>query len=383
MRGHLNLVKKNIPILLNIAYLIFLYCNGNFFMLANKYVPYINLLFSLFVIYKVRNIKASKVVPMLVAILYIVFASMINGSSFGAATAFLAVFTYVLYFENIWINATFMKILLLMGFCMIMWYVPQANTIYNNFIAGKEIYSPNSISMVLVVIFVWYSTYFHMKKDKFNIWIILLYIFMMVMVFMMKTRSALIILLLYGILLWIVPRKMYNSRKIVTYVALIIIFFGCIFPVIYVSMSSNSQIADFIYNMTGKYLFTGRDLIWKRFFIAIEENKMGFLWGLGSKAEYSIGQGLSLHNSYLNIILNYGIGGIVILQYFICLKIRDLYENNSNGLTFAQVSLLSGYFCLLVESCAEVTLLTSYMVLFTNMLFGLCLNRYFCKNIVT
>ena len=341
----LYISRQNIPLLLYVFCLILLYCNGKFFAFAYPFVPYINLCFSLCVISKICRMKEKRAILFLLAVFYVVFASMVNGSSFGAASAFLAVFAYILYFEKIHVNDSFMKILLFGGLCMILWYLPKVNTVYSDFIAGTAMYSPNSISMVLVVIFIWFSTYFHMKREKSGALVIILYLCIMAMVFMMKTRSAMAILLLYGILFWGVPRRLYNRKKLVMFTTVLIITFGCIFPVIYVSLSSNSFIAEFIYKLTGKYLFTGRDLIWKRFFTAMKENEMGFLIGLGSHAEYSIGQGLSLHNSYLNIILNYGIGGIVILAGFLCLKIKDLYRKSNGRLSTGQISLMAGYLC--------------------------------------
>ncbi len=81
----LYISRQNIPLLVYVFCLILLYCNGKFFAFAYPFVPYINLCFSLCVISKICRMKEKRAILFLLAVFYVVFASMVNGSSFGAS----------------------------------------------------------------------------------------------------------------------------------------------------------------------------------------------------------------------------------------------------------------------------------------------------------
>ncbi len=169
-----------------------------------------------------------------------------------------------------------------------------------------------------------------------------------------KVRTALVAMtLLIGLLCFSKIAYQLNLRKkygyILKWVVISSIF---LFIFVYPTIQKTSwfpSLSLFVYVTTGKVLMSGRDIIWKDAFNLIQ-NK----WLLGYGLDYSYLGEISIHNSYLNILLQGGILQLSIIIIFINLLLNYIINYNND-------------FKLLCLICCLVNLL---MCVTETMLFG-------------
>ena len=113
-----------------------------------------------------------------------------------------------------------------------------------------------------------------------------------------------------------------NIKKILS----MLIVIGISIPIIYVYMYENN--VDIKIPLISKSLYTGREILWKSMIDSLNENKMGYLIGLGSHNMTSIGVIKNLHNWYLGMIYLFGIPLTISYYVFLMLnfeKIKNVY----------------------------------------------------------
>lgn len=196
------------------------------------------------------------------------------------------------------------------------------------------------------------------KKRKFYIGILLM---TLVLIFSTHSRSVLISLLIILIvyLLW----DIFLRSKIIYY-SLFLFVIILIFCTIYYYPRLNEMPTIFslfnsISHFFGKELYSGRELIWKAIIDATEGYR---IFGLGTKANTltMLGLTLSAHNLYLQIFMQVGLIGILIL-ILIFLKLWSNYRVVYIFLTnqkLKKVTKLSASFLLgiMLHQMFEVTL---------------------------
>jgi hypothetical protein len=350
---------------------------GKYYSSIVSVLPYVNLSFIMYAILKEQYISINRLFVTAIFVCYLCFSSFLNGSSFGAICAFITLFCVIYYFETVNINESFVLFIFIIGIASFVIALPNAKDIYNQFYVEKNMMTnPNGISMVLFIMLIYLKSFKNILPFKVpNYMFYCLWVICLALTYIMECRTVMIVTFIYGVLITFVPRKIWNNKKLILCVTTIIMIFGFVFPFIYVGLSGNSEINMFVFKMTGKFMFTGRELIWQRLIDVIKNNHKFFWIGLGSKNEYLIGHGYSMHNSYLGIFLNFGIIGVCMLIVYVLFQIKKIYDCSNKYLQKYQIDLIIGYICVLIISYTEVVLTTSNLVVICNMALGLAVNN--------
>lgn len=126
-----------------------------------------------------------------------------------------------------------------------------------------------------------------------------------------SARGSMLSLLFFLILNVIFSRRV--SKRVLLVVVIVIIVVGLAFPFVYLSLYRN----DVNFELFGKSLYTGREVIWDSMLDELNQNYMNWLFGLGSKAELWEGHSLNVHNNYFAVLVNFGIVGFVLYYGFL------------------------------------------------------------------
>lgn len=158
--------------------------------------------------------------------------------------------------------------------------------------------------------------------------------------------------------------------RLITGLVIGIITGGFIFPILYIGMPKT--IVNWIADTTGKPYFSGREIIWSRFFLSLTELK-NLLIGPGSwrKGEFTTlwaeRRVYTMHNNYLDILLCFGLLGAIVFLLFTAWRIYNLCKNGKIN----NYVCLCGYFCFLILGYSENTFTYAFFAVLTNLLLGL------------
>ena len=151
---------------------------------------------------------------------------------------------------------------------------------------------------------------------KKKIWIVHA-LFLLYYVYSSKVRTGLIcavlIILMYGCIGGLFKKSNCAKKlKVLKY-----LFYGVIvaFVIVYPHLDSFAiygSLSSFVYHHTGKPLLSGRNEIWQYYSLLIAQKPL-LGWGL----DYSVNYSSSIHNSYLNILMQTGLVGLLSLYMVI------------------------------------------------------------------
>ena len=148
--------------------------------------------------------------------------------------------------------------------------------------------------------------------------------------------------------------KIIKIIRVLTYVT--ILSFIMIYPVID-KYRFYSTLSDFVYQYTGKILLSGRNIIWQYYIQRIRENPF---FGYGLDFAYNFTDSVSsVHNSYLNMLLQVGFVGLICVFLLINYVLVRLEKSNNKGSHTIEVFTLIN----LVMCTTEVMLLQGQVVL--------------------
>lgn len=312
--------------------------------------------------------------------LLILIITYINNAPMGSAIAFITSIQMMIVFSSFKIDRKTRVIIsfALIGILLIWIFRVNILNYYAYFKANwkkTKLINPNAIgtlilfgSIMLNSIFVNYS---RTKNGKLStlIFSILIFIITFFTLFKLQSRASLIALLCYAG--FIVVQVFFKSSKI-TKISLIIAFvLILIFPFFMTFLYQQSMGEVGLTNqiaLTSKSLFSGRERIWTQFINESASNPMKLVFGFGSG--HFDTNGMSMHNLYLQIVVNFGLVGlvsyIVICKNIINSKILQIERSNYD---IFEIMINSTYVVLIVLSTFETNLITisqltiSYMVI--------------------
>lgn len=197
------------------------------------------------------------------------------------------------------------------------------------------------------------------RKIILNVILIILYGY-----FILKTGSRGVMLaIIFSVFNYVLFDKIsYNKKRYSLYFVLIIVFiflFTYLYPQLEQLLVNFESFADFIYNMTGKRLYSGRNIIWN---LIIDQIKLKPVIGFGSSISIQevISRNLSAHNLYLEIAFTSGMFGLSLIIKYLSNIWQRLFNNN-NSLVIRFVS--SYYVGILVLSITEVFFFRAFISL--------------------
>lgn len=351
--------KMDILVLMIILLNLLVPINIKYYFFYAPITAYINMVLYIYLIVKYNFIKLEKkeFVFIGVIIIYSIAVSLFNGNSVGAVIAYLNMFLVLLVFKRCQISDFGWKMMIIVtSFTFLKYFFVLKNYYEQWFYNLYNLVNPNIISFFLYFMFV-ILIYYQCRNCKQNKLIYFIeWLIFEIMVYGLRCRTYMVAGVIVGICLLIIPHKFFTYRKTV-FIVITLFFLGCWIPYIYTLLSDNFELTRTIYKYTGKYLYTGREAIWINFFKYEFSNIKGFIFGVGSGSEHIFSSKYSLHNSYLGVIMNFGIVGLALYLYYIISYIKNFWEKIDEIKEYHYV-MIFGFIGYLVSSFSEVTIQT-------------------------
>lgn len=155
-------------------------------------------------------------------------------------------------------------------------------------------------------------------------------VFLLTFIVILSTDSRSILFCVFISLLTFYIWRLLSAKKTLFYLYFISIlgffyWFTVVWPQAY-TWKYFHVFNDWSYNITGKTLLTGRERIWERLVDYMQE-KLWFGYGSSTIPEQLTGTTLSAHNSYIQIGLQVGIIGILLLTFFLLVVWKTFWKN--------------------------------------------------------
>lgn len=172
------------------------------------------------------------------------------------------------------------------------------------------------------------------------------------------TRSLLLstIAMLTTFFIW--EKIIVNKRKFYSYfwiIVIILITFIFVYPNLDLYLSNFNSLNNYIVNLTGKRIFSGRELIWRGLLRLISKKPL-FGYGSGIHAEDFFVSDLTSHNLYLEISLQTGLIGLTLFFIFLFFLWKNFYSAKDD----LSIKIAGSYFVgLMVYQLFELSLLQS------------------------
>lgn len=341
-------------------------------------LPYCNLIYILLAGIRMwRDKNFNSVMLLVITTILIAAICFINGSSMGSASAYLTLIFGMYYACKIEYNDTFLELVSLTGEIYIALSTLIAHNYFIKWSSNSNLINPNVLSAITLIFLMiinikWTST----RRGKYLI--VLFNLLAIYEVWSYDSRTCLFALIVYYLFSLFISKGFRFGQKSAVVITILIIVGGMLFPLFYIN--TPQWLIGIISNITHKTFYSGRQVIWKRFFDTIANDKLALFIGPGSHMESYFGEVnlgsnriayLSMHNSYLGIMLNFGLLGMILYCFFLAINLRDIFKNNNDLLTS---KCLISYIVFLIVSYAEMNLLNSYEVMAFNILLGISKN---------
>lgn len=176
-------------------------------------------------------------------------------------------------------------------------------------------------------------------------------------------RSAQLGFLVFLIIAFAFP-KLFCGKKRMRIILILGMVVGMIFPFIYLKMLESGA-DNIVFPLIDKPWFSGRDILWKQSVEWLKETPLSFLFGIGSNY-VQIPLGYNFHNSYISILVCFGIPATVAYFYsmFRCSEL-SIRRNEDNRFKSMQLALIC---MILVVSLVETTIPATTFI----WMYGIC-----------
>lgn len=336
------------------------------------YINFFILIFIFFIRNKIYKNEINQYMFIIAFTIYGVFTLFINDGGFGSILTPIYSFFLLFTLSNTRLNDKKLKsILITLIFVNIFW-VLNSKDYYLKFLFNKDIYiNSNTIAMVIMYSSIYIKIYAKKLNIKFyRILTLIIYIISSWGIFNLQSRTSLFGLVAFIIMDSILPKKIWENRRMVLLIFSLTILAGTIFPFIYVKMYTLG--VEYVIPFTTKSLYSGREAIWLNFINYMDDGIKNWIFGLGSRVDLWVGHDLNLHNNYLAIITNFGILGYILYYGFIIMQINNIYKNKS--FTYTNISLIIGFMCVLIIGFVEISTLFHPMFFLNFSFLGLAMN---------
>lgn len=296
----------------------------------------------------------------------------------GSALAILFVVSVITVFQYVKLEKGFWRVLLFAGGIAFLYIILHARNYWTLFdmtdrgllTEGRIAINPNTLSVFLMVFYI--VLCLMAEKRGINrrlLWPVRIGI--LALNYLLKCRTGMMIFLVIIICDLLIPYRLWLSRRFALWCYSVVLFFGIGFPRIFCILSENEWVNYMVYSLTGKFLFTGRERIWLNFYQYVDSRPMAYWFGVGTKRVAEIIGNSSIHNSYLWIMSNCGMAGVLILFAFILWTVNRAYRRGIGRLSAICVW---GYLVVLLNFYTEATFGYGFTAVILNMILGMTNN---------
>lgn len=277
-------------------------------------------------------------------LVYDLFSLVINNGGIGSLLIQVYIIVFITTIKNIVFTRNELRYLLLVNFIIWVAWIVRSQGYYTAFSFDPTILNSNgaaeitlfSFEFITIILRLFYSKHKYLKVFVLGLWVVTFW-----GLWGFQSRSVEVAAIFFIICLYIIPSNFWNKFNVVL-MSMIIGIGGTIFPFIYLLLQNNTYLSQQIYDLTSKSLYSGRQNIW----IDVIQNGFNnslrnWLLGLGSNANSGVSTiwGTNMHNSYLLIILDFGILGLILFGIYVIKNVINVYNTsvkfkNSNIIIF-------------------------------------------------
>lgn len=299
------------------------------------------LLLLLLLLNKEQLLSRDKSIFLVVCMSILVLISILVNN--GGLGSFFNLFNFIigiLIFNNISFKKQNYRVIFLIIMIIYVKMLILAPNIWEEFLYGRAELNPNSVAQNLLLCNCIIHIYLkNMKKKHMKLILILFTIITTLAIYKCNSRTALLALIVYIIFTY-VPLINSFAKKNIKLILIIFIVIGIAIPYIYVNLYQND--VNFVIPFSNKSLYTGREVLWSYLLSTLDQNKVYFLLGVGTKHETEIGIIENYHNWYLGVLYTFGF--IIYILYFKYL-LRIIAKTKKNEIIFALITIfIIGFF---------------------------------------
>lgn len=305
---------KNNFILLLVMFFIFIATWSNIYVhvIINKYLMIINiLLFFMNIIINSMHKKKFKRIEF-ISIISMLFISLlnvlINGSNLGSYIILIN-FIFII-FMSPYLSIEESKIIFLskmfLGF-FLYWLIANHNGFNTNTIGAIGLYTYIA------------SMFYLDNTNKPKIIRIFITVLTFNFIIQSESRGALIGLIVYIVLKYFIPTKMWSNYISYNFICIILTIGSIIFVLFYVYLWKNN--INIQLDFSTKSFYSGRNLIWYELWQVFKEN---YIIGIGSSYQMKSYTNLNIHNSMYNILVVYGIPVFIVVVSLLLKRLNQV-----------------------------------------------------------
>ena len=159
-------------------------------------------------------------------------------------------------------------------------------------------------------------------------------------------RTPLLILFL-GIILYAVLNKSKKVRTAKIFFVLLLAA-GALFIYFYIHAQEYEYMVELnktVFNLTGKNLFSGRQVLWKSIFENYDYDKILFGYGLNFDISNLTGKNISSHNQFIQVLVQQGVFGLVLwVAFLFAIFVNSFKKGNKKACTFVLMIIIYNLF---------------------------------------
>ena len=205
------------------------------------------------------------------------------------------------------------------------------------------------------------------KKYKITLTVLCLCV-----IILSETRTA----ILFFAVLWFMrlcTKKLKNAQSVRNIFLLFAL--GCAVVIyFYINLSNFAffeKLNTFVYSVTGKSLYSGRQVLWSGIFKNFKREYIFFGYGMGSDLSGLTGQELSAHNQFIQLLCQGGLLGLLSLLYALYyISVRTFRRGRKNSWVIVPAVIIYNMFeVFLIQNHFSVGLFI-WIILFANMYYN-------------
>lgn len=280
----------------------------------------------LFIFCKIE-VKKSLYLYLIPLMIIIILFSILSLSGIGSYLNLLNLILLIIVAQKVKLKKREYKLIVALSCILLLILFFKSIFVWKNFELNKEDINPNVLAQSIILCFgIVYTGIKQIRGEIKSKRILLVLNFMAILaIYFCNCRTALVSIMIFIITQLFENTTRYVNNNIKKILSMLIVI-GISIPIIYVYMYENN--VDIKIPLISKSLYTGREILWKSMIDSLNENKMGYLIGLGSHNMTSIGVIKNLHNWYLGMIYLFGIPLTISYYVFLMLnfeKIKNVY----------------------------------------------------------
>ena len=275
-----------------------------------------------------RQIRINHFFLILCMILYDFVSTIITGGGIGSVMIQCYIIFTIIAISNCRFDQKRIKFLLLVILAIWVSWVVRGKDYYYAFERGEQTMNSNTVAEIVLFSYMFFTICRKAVNKRIVNSKCFLFLFTVVtawVIWQCRSRTTIIAFFLFLTLNYMIPKEVWR-KKVVILFSCSLMLAGIMFPLVYLSVGQNKVLQDFVYHFTGRTLYTGREIMWKEYYDGFGNSISTWLFGQGSHTD-SI---THIHNSYLLVMLNFGIIGIIFYMCYMLMNVISVMRTVSD-----------------------------------------------------